>query len=228
MDDAIDQNADLALAILMSGLQSFGVSSNKVSIEGKNNWKGTATTNDLEKARSTIRQFFRDWSAEGKSEREVCYGPVMAALDAERQACGNSKMKVLVPGAGLGRLVFELCSAGYDTEGNEISYHQLLASSYILNYCPKEKAHTVFPWVHTFSNHLSRKNHLQSVLVPDVHTADNLNKNSQQGVMCMTASDFLMLYNKDFHKDAFDAVATVFFLDTVRWLYTLWNRKSND
>ena len=65
----------------------------------------------------------------------------------ERSLRSGSLMRVLVPGAGLGRLVFDLCCAGFDTEGNEISYHQLLASSYVLNMCPEAKEHTLFPWV---------------------------------------------------------------------------------
>ncbi|KAJ9094688.1 hypothetical protein QFC21_005845 [Naganishia friedmannii] len=64
-----------------------------------------------DKVRSTIRQFVRDWSEEGKPEREACYDPCIAALEnhyghippAERR-----KVKVLIPGAGLGRLALEV------------------------------------------------------------------------------------------------------------------------
>jgi carnosine N-methyltransferase len=214
VDDAIDKNAELSLAIWRAGLESFGISSQLHSSQPKDpgDWQGKATTNDLEKARSTLRQFYRDWSEEGKVEREACYQPVLKALEAERTARSGSKLRVLVPGAGLARLVFDLCCAGFDTEGNEISYHQLLASSYILNHCDESRAHTLFPWVHSFSNHRNRANHLKCVQVPDIHPSTTLGSVGHGGEMSMSASDFLLLYGAKGHKDTFDAVATVFFL----------------
>lgn len=214
VDDAIDKNAELSLAIWRAGLESF---SNPPKLEDPHSndprdWRGKATTNDLEKARSTLRQFYRDWSEEGKLEREACYQPVLKALEAERAARSGSKLRVLVPGAGLARLVFDLCCAGFDTEGNEISYHQLLASSYTLNHCEESRAHTLFPWIHSFSNHRNRANHLQSVQVPDIHPSTVLGSIENAGAMSMSASDFLLLYGGKGHENTFDAVASVFFL----------------
>jgi carnosine N-methyltransferase len=217
VDDAIDQNAELAMAILRAGLQSFGrPSPPPTTFEGKDapDWRGQANSSDFEKARSTLRQFYRDWSEEGAAEREASYGPVIRALQAERTSRSGATMQVLVPGAGLGRLVFDLCCDGFRTEGNEISYHQLLASSYILNYCPAARTHTLFPWAHSFSNHKSRANHLRSVQVPDLHPGETLGSIKNAGEMSMSASDFLLLYGDDAQKDSFDAVVTLFFLDT--------------
>jgi carnosine N-methyltransferase len=198
---------------LYSGLHSFGIPNSK-DAKDPDNWRGTATSNDLEKARSTLRQFYRDWSAEGAAERKACYEPVVRALQKERHTRSGSNLRVLVPGAGLGRLVFELCYNGFDTEGNEISFHQLLASQYILNICPAQNHHTLFPWIHSFSNHKSRSNHLRSVQVPDIHPGTTLGAVENAGEMSMSASDFLLLYGNEEQRDEFDAVATVFFLDT--------------
>jgi carnosine N-methyltransferase len=221
VDDAIDRNAGLSTAILQAGLASFGVAA------GSKEWRGKATSSDLEKARSTLRQFFRDWSEEGANEREACNDPVIKALQHEQSLQPDLSMRVLVPGAGLGRLVFDLCAAGFDTEGNEISYHQLLASAYILNVCPTSRMHTLFPWVHSFSNHRSRPNHLRSVQVPDIHPSTTLGALEKPGEMSFSASDFLLLYGSEEHKHTFDAVATVFFLDTapnvIRYLETIDN-----
>jgi SAM-dependent methyltransferase len=222
VDDGIDQNAELAQAILQSGLQSFGISNTSLD------WKGKANSNDLEKARSTLRQFWRDWSEEGAQERDICYGRVIKALEEESLTRSHlPPMRVLVPGAGLGRLVFELCCAGFHAEGNEISYHQLLASSYILNVCPEAKVHTLFPWVHSFSNHRNRSDHLRSVRVPDVHPASILAGVETPGDMSMSASDFLCLYDTEDQRNTFDSVACVFFLDTapnvIRYIETIRN-----
>ena len=243
VDDAIESNAELARAIVRHGLQSFGVVEDQGSAPAAvvpEEWAGIAKPQDLDKARSTIRQFYRDWSAEGAVEREACYGPVFRTLDAERerlkqkQAQNQSEsaqqpqqqqqpevedqepMKILVPGAGLGRLVFELCRRGFLAEGNEISYHQLLASSYVLNYTERAGQHAIYPWIHTFSNHRSRASQFRSYAVPDVHPQGALSgaPPGTVGSMQMCAADFLCLYGDDTHRDAYDAVAAVFFLDT--------------
>jgi carnosine N-methyltransferase len=38
-----------------------------------------------------------------------------------------------VPGAGLGRLAFEIANRGYSCQGNEFSLFMLLASNFVLN-----------------------------------------------------------------------------------------------
>lgn len=178
-------------------------------------WAGVAKHADIDKARSTIRQFYRDWTEAGAEEREQSYGPIMRAMEAERKKWPErGSLKVLVPGAGLGRLVFDLCNNGFTAEGNEISYHQLLASSYILNGLSSAGVHTIYPWIHTFSNHLTRTNHLRSYKIPDIHPGTVLANNPNAGSMSMCAADFLCLYADDAHKDEYDAVASVFFLDT--------------
>ncbi|KAI0124248.1 N2227-like protein-domain-containing protein [Xylariales sp. AK1849] len=218
VDAAIERNAELARVILKFGLRSFGMNEGP-SEEGHakmpEEWAGIAKYSDKDKARSTIRQFYRDWSSEGCLERNACYGPVFRALEAQKvKYPDKSPMKVLVPGAGLGRLVFDLCQKGYFSEGNEISYHQLLASSYILNNVEKAGQHTIYPWVHSFSNHRNRENQFQSYKVPDIHPQHTLAQTRGIGAMQMCAADFLCLYGDESHKDQYDAVAACFFLDT--------------
>lgn len=36
-----------------------------------------ATSFDMDKVRTTIKQFFRDWSEEGATERNLCYKPII-------------------------------------------------------------------------------------------------------------------------------------------------------
>lgn len=240
-DNAIDANAELARAIAINGLRSFhmtgpGGSATDDSEEPAmpREWAGVAKHTDIDKARSTIRQFFRDWAAEGATERAASFGPVFRAAEQQRQWSRRLAqhpqtlpLKVLVPGAGLGRLVFELCRMGFDTEGNEISYHQLLASAYVLNCTQRAGQHTIYPWIHTFSNHLTRQNHLRGYKVPDIHPATELARTPGAGDMSMCAADFLCLYSDENHRDAYDVVATVFFLDTapnlIRYLETIFH-----
>jgi hypothetical protein len=232
VDDAIESNAELSRLIVKFGLQSFhvGESGHDGELVMPQAWAGCAKFQDVDKARSTLRQFYRDWSAAGAVEREACYGPVMRALEAERagRKQEDGPLKVLVPGAGLGRLVFDLCLCGFDAEGNEISYHQLLASSYILNCCQRAGQHTIYPWIHTFSNHQTRQNHMRAYSIPDIHCATEIVRaGGAAGSMSMCAADFLCLYGDEEHEAAYDAVATVFFLDTapnlIRYLETIFH-----
>ena len=113
-------------------------------------------------------------------------------------------LRTLVPGAGLGRLVFEICAAGYRVEGNEISYHQLLASNYMLNHVYMPGQHKLYPWALNFSNNTSRSNQLQHVAVPDICPGDSLewiSEDQQSEVhysnrMTMTSGDFCVLYRQ--------------------------------
>ncbi|KAK7749805.1 hypothetical protein SLS53_000385 [Cytospora paraplurivora] len=231
VDAAIDHNAGLARTIVKYGLRSFQVIGPTEEDDFPvmpDRWVGVAKYGDIDKARSTIRQFYRDWSAEGAEEREACYGPIKQVLADERSKHPEIQhLKVLVPGAGLARLVFDLCLAGYETEGNEISYHQLLASSYILNNCRNAEQHTIYPWIHSFSNHLTRDHHLQGYKIPDVHPATALASAENAGAMSMCAADFLCLYTDEDHADTYDAVASVFFLDTapnlIRYLQAIYH-----
>ena len=43
------------------------------------------------------------------------------------------EVSILVPGAGLGRLAYELARQGYSCQGNEFSMFMLLGSNFILN-----------------------------------------------------------------------------------------------
>lgn len=227
-DDAIDINADLARAIFKFGLLSFrsiGPGGEEPTMPPE--WIGAAKHSDIDKARSTIRQFYRDWSADGAAERAASYDPILKAMEEEKARYADRRLSVLVPGAGLGRLVFELCQKGFEAEGNEISYHQLIASSYILNQCDTAEQHTIFPWIHSFSNHRTRTNHLRSYRVPDIHPATVLANTPSPGTMSMSAADFLCLYGDEAHADAYDVVACLFFLDTapnlIRYLEAIWH-----
>lgn len=77
------------------------------------------TAAQVSKINTTLRQCMRDWSDEGRDERRKSYGAVIAELerlcpvDPERKCA----QKVLVPGAGEGRLAYEIVSRGYGCAG---------------------------------------------------------------------------------------------------------------
>lgn len=209
VDDAIDSNADIAEAILSAGLTLFRIGPDDES------WKGQATPSDLDKARSTLHQLYRDWSSEGRAERHASYSLIVSALETYIPSCSHEESpqrrspRLLVPGAGLGRLAFDLSTHGYSVEANEISYHQILASNYMLNRASAAGRHQLYPWAMNFSNHLTRTAQLAAVSVPDICPGA-----VARGRMTMTTGDFCELYRRPAHTDSFDGVATCFFIDT--------------
>ena len=218
MDDAIDANADIASEILKSSLEAFGLQDEP--LDPAMSWKGAAKPSDMDKARSTIQQLYRDWSAEGAAERSKSFEPVLLNLVNLFPVKDKGTIKVLVPGSGLGRLVFEVCNLGFEVEGNEISYHQLMTSNWILNKVVADQHFNLYPFALTFSNHINREHQFQCVKIPDVHPGTELDLSSSgmsthaSQRMSMTAADFVVLYSDEKNHQKFDAVVTVFFLDT--------------
>ena len=64
------------------------------------------------KIKSTLHQCVRDWSIEGKEERDECYTPLLNELERVLPVTEKGALRVLLPGAGLGRLLLEIASRG--------------------------------------------------------------------------------------------------------------------
>ncbi|XP_025991327.1 carnosine N-methyltransferase isoform X2 [Solenopsis invicta] len=163
---------------------------------------------DQEKVQATIKQLVRDWSVEGAEERKACYQPIVDEILCQfpSEHCTPSDVHILVPGAGLGRLAFEIAKRGYTCQGNEFSLFMLFASNFVLNKCRDINSHQVHPWVHQYMNNLKPEHQTQAVSFPDVSPSD-LPGTAQ---FSMTAGDFLEVYTESNH---WDCVATCFFID---------------
>ncbi|KEP53569.1 MFS general substrate transporter [Rhizoctonia solani 123E] len=182
---------------------------------------------DMDKVRSTLKQFVRDWGVEGKVERDACYGPMLDALceyfhNVPIEERGN--FRVLVPGAGLGRLAWDVASRGFTCQGNEFSHYMLLASFFVLNRTRAKFEHTIHPFIHSISNTVSARSLLRAVQVPDVLPSD-LPPGSN---FSLVAGDFEEIYGvepdpesdpssePEPHAGEWDAVLTCFFIDTAK------------
>ncbi|KAJ3113334.1 hypothetical protein HK100_002019 [Physocladia obscura] len=181
---------------------------------------------DMDKVRSTLRQFVRDWSDAGKKERHDTYHPIMEAID---KLYGNlpteqrGKLKVLVPGAGLGRLAFDIAKEGYTTQGNEFSFYMLIASNFALNSIKRQNQYAIHPWIHSFSNSQTASHQLRPVYIPDTvpgsipSTAD----------FSMVAGDFIEIYGGSTERDEWDILVSCYFIDTAKnifeYLRVIWN-----
>lgn len=163
---------------------------------------------DMENVQSTLKQFARDWSAEGECERLQSYKPIIDEIESffDPEKMEINEVKILVPGAGLGRMAYELACRGYFCEGNEFSYFMLIASNFVLNQCTIENQFTLYPWVHQYVNNLRKCDQIAPIKFPDVCPL----KSPPKGEIMFTAGDFLQVYEIP---NSYDCVATCFFID---------------
>ncbi|AWP06773.1 putative UPF0586 protein C9orf41 -like [Scophthalmus maximus] len=180
-----------------------------------------STTFDMDKLKSTIKQFVRDWSETGRAERETCYQPIIQEIQKffPSDQFDVSKVSVLVPGAGLGRLAWEIARLGYICQGNEWSLFMLFSSNFILNRCENVNALILYPWIHQFSNNKKSSDQTRPIRFPDVNP-QSLPLTSD---FSMVAGDFVEVYTET---DSWDCVATCFFIDTahnvIEYVETIW------
>ena len=170
---------------------------------------------DIGKIRSSLRLFVRDWAAEGIEERNTTYKPILEELknffkDKSKKDFEEG-IRVLVPGAGLGRLMYEIAKLGFKVQGNEFSYYMLLCANYIFNNTTKENEFTLQPFIHSFSNVFDEESPFQKVMIPDENLAEELAK-TDTGEMSMVAGEFCRVY-KD-KVNYFDSIVSCFFIDT--------------
>lgn len=129
--------------------------------------------------RTALARLASDWSGEGAVERALVFEPVIAGVDAafqEAQRAASSltraDFRVLVPGAGAGRLAWELARAGFAVEGCEASFAALLAGNYVMNANNLQEAVRFFPFAHDHSNVMGVEQAAREVAVPDVNPKD--------------------------------------------------------
>lgn len=81
---------------------------------------------------------------------------------------------ILVPGCGLGRLVYEFIRAGFGAEGNEVTYFMLFSSNFIINAAQHKEQFKIFPFVSSFQYYYDEEDAFRSVLVPDVSPSEEM------------------------------------------------------
>jgi len=179
---------------------------------------------NMSKVRSTLRQFVRDWAAEGECERANSYTPLVEALERHlprpplQNGCyptdGSAKRwSVLCPGCGLGRLPFDLARRGYAAQGNEFSYQMLLGSHLMLNRSQGKESMVIYPYILSTSNRRQTNDHLRAVKIPDIDEGDM----PGNCMLSMAAGEFVEVY-KD-QAQEWDAVLTPFFVDTAKNIF---------
>ncbi|KAI5965533.1 hypothetical protein CANMA_003395 [Candida margitis] len=141
------------------------------------NW-ANASPDQFAQTETILLQLMREWSDQGEKERRTGQDLIIYHLnELFPDKLQRQYVKVLVPGCGIGRLVFELVMKGYWTQGNDVDYHALFASNFVLNHCQFPHNYSIIPFLATSaSNSTRRQNQIRPVTIPDVSpTAEIIN-----------------------------------------------------
>ncbi|XP_018331696.1 carnosine N-methyltransferase [Agrilus planipennis] len=202
----IEKNAELIPIFLQN---SYNIFENGLGSDSpfSSDTKVPVLSEGLEKVQSVFKQLMRDWSSVGASERQQCYTPIIEEVEHQfpDDKFIRSEVNVLVPGAGLGRLAFEIAHRGFSCQGNEFNLFMLIASFYVLNLCKKVDEFEIYPWIHQYCNNLSAEHQTLSVRFPDVCPTP-----IPESKFSMTAGDFVEVYTEP---NEWNCVATCFFID---------------
>lgn len=220
LKEGIDKNAEFIPLVLKHAYTMFdNVYSNSEIPHPDQEIK--ILSDGLDKVQSVFKQLMRDWSSLGASERKQCYQPIVEEITTNfpEGKYDRSNIQVLVPGAGLGRLAFEIASKGFTCQGNEFNLFMLIVSFYVLNLCPNINEYVIYPWIHQYCNNHSVSDQMTTASFPDVKPMP-----SHEGNFSMTAGDFLEVYTT---KDEWHCVATCFFIDcapnVVQFIETIYD-----
>ncbi len=156
------------------------------------------TSEDFQKCVSALKCMYRDWSEAGKCER-VVYDTILNELktiDVEKR----STTSVFVPGSGTTRLAYDIASLGFNTTANELTYHMLIPSYFVLN--TMDKSYEIYPFIHDFQNRRCIEDAFLPISIPDIFPT------IQNDGFKMIGGDFLELQLQC------DIVVTCFFIDT--------------
>lgn len=137
---------------------------------------------------NVLNAFVRDWSRYN-TEREMLFEPFWKHLP---PGC-----KLLIPGAGLGRFASDAVCRGFDVTAVEMDHLMSLSALYALS---RPRNTTIFPFVHQFSHWYDGNDQLEGISL-DFSSAN---------VLKWLHMDFLDIV------DTYDAVASLFFIDTAQ------------
>ncbi|ETN43496.1 uncharacterized protein HMPREF1541_02655 [Cyphellophora europaea CBS 101466] len=164
-----------------------------------------------------LKHLVRDWSSEGHVERDVTFPFIFDALDSYLpvpNATHPATQSVLVPGAGLGRLAHEIATRNphLAVTANEYSAYMNLAYRFASSLSLSEQR-TIHPFVESWSHARTRHELFRPISIPDA-SAPTYSGSVNRPLL--VEGDFTRLFPHSPHRGPWDAIVTLFFIDTAR------------
>ncbi|KAF2209839.1 hypothetical protein CERZMDRAFT_46432 [Cercospora zeae-maydis SCOH1-5] len=206
----LETNAQFCKKVLQYSLSYYNISRHELATFIHDTDDGTAKSGIRTTVSQSLKHSVRDWSPEGQAEREATFPYIIDALTSHLtppSPDGNFKYQILVPGAGLGRLAHEISLLGnyMSVTSNEWSSSMNMAYRYLRSLPPSHGPITIHPFLENWSHAKTRGELTRPVLLhPPTIPTETL----------LVEGDFTA---KFLHQSGqFDAIATLFFIDTAR------------
>jgi carnosine N-methyltransferase len=166
----------------------------------------------MDRVTATLLQITREWSQEGAKERAQSFSLILDSLQTLFPTEGRHKLRVLVPGSGLGRLPWEIARLGFSVEANELSWFMLLATRLILSRDSVD-AFNIAPHATEAKNQPTSMIQNRILSVPDVNPSSLTLGPQGSPLITLSSGDWLQLYGAaEYGK--WNCIVTCFFLDT--------------
>ncbi|CAG7566342.1 unnamed protein product [Fusarium equiseti] len=205
IDSLLKKNQELCTEIVQHAMTFYGISQDELDKHVKS-LEASGKLADKISVSQALKHYVRDWTETGESERKTtfeCLTTTLKELYPERS--GDKPVKVLVPGAGLGRLGHDIANlGGFDVTINEWSMYMNIAYRHLESNRAKN-SHSLHPFVDSWSHHSTHSNQLRPLSFPDTP----LNSTS----VVLIEGDFTTVFPQP---GEFDVVVTYFFIDTAR------------
>ena len=203
----IKQGIQLNEKLLLSIVDKYALNYKK-----KNNNLITRQS-EINKLQSTLKLFIRDWTIEGKKERDLTYNPIIEEI---KKYYGenndkNKNVKILMPGGGLCRLAYDIGKLGFDIDVIEVSYYMIICTDFIFNSNISMNSYKIQPLIHSFNCLKYENSPFQTFDFPDENICEIMNS-SNFGKINIIPGDFVKSF-KD-KKNVYECIVTSFFIDT--------------
>ncbi|KAI5790648.1 N2227-like protein-domain-containing protein [Peziza echinospora] len=194
-----------------------------------------------------LKHYVRDFSSEGRAERDVSFRRALRTLEILYPSVeGRKGVRVLVPGCGVGGLLWRVARMGFVAEGVEWSYYMNVVGHYVGSAPPPPEAphstsslegrqdgdgdgdadadvgkNVLYPYLDWWSHHATTGNMLRGITFPYNHPSTRI---------FLHEGDFLNLANLDTSTTTtqgdsppphpqplqYPTILTLFFIDTAR------------
>ncbi|KAL3459012.1 N2227-like protein-domain-containing protein [Aspergillus heterothallicus] len=204
IEHLFEDNDKIAADIVRHALAFYDVSQTELDefIKGVEKDKKTPDRTSVVQA---MKHFVRDWSEEGIIERVDSFPCILMHLgDMERS---EQPLRVLAPGAGAGRLGYEIDAlGGFEVTLNEWSAYMNLVHRYATQVSAPNSL-VYYPYIDWWSHHATTSDMQRGVSFPDWVPL--------VARVVMVEGDFTTVF-PDSDSGTYDVLVTLFFIDTAR------------
>ncbi|KAK4035246.1 carnosine N-methyltransferase [Parachaetomium inaequale] len=210
----IEKNQQLCNGIVQNAMEFYGIGQHELD-QHIRSMKSAGRGAERVSVSQALKHFVRDWAASGVNERDAAFPCILKVLKDLFPNPGQEGVKVLLPGAGLGRLGHEVAELpGFQVTNNEWSTYQNIAYRFLTSRSPNPNTSTIHPFIDSWSHHRSTADMLRAITFPDIP----LDPSS----VLLVEGDFTTVF-RDEAAASYDVIVTHFFIDTARNLMSYFD-----